>query len=424
MIIDVKINSNQEGQKQFLSDLDPGWTCYAGGLGSGKTYASVRKFILIHIYNQCQGLVTAPTWNDLGRFVIPEFQKACDDFGLKLKANLASRTMPPHLIIKGSPHKILVISADTPERFSGFEVGHALVDEAARIGESKIPQRDFITQCRSRIRDKSAKFGLYGIISTTPEGKKGFVYRDFYDKPKEYHRIYFGETELNSELHPDYIKFLKSQYSAQVADQYLKGKFIDVTHGLAHIDFDPIIHIGNRPITGQLHIGCDFNVSPMCWLIACQTNDNFYVFDEIIVEDNARVDRVVKLADDKGWNKGHIIVHPDKSSKNRSVTSDSIFEVLIKTARDLNWTVTGDAEGSNPPPIDRIMKVNRYLKDINGKSRLIISPKCEWTIEGLKSVSIEKNGYDKDNKYHHILDALGYLLWDAYDMPDVHGFNF
>ena len=76
---------NQPAQKAFMRDLRPGWSGYIGGLGSGKTFASARKFAALHAMNGCPGLVAAPTYGDLLCFVIPGL------IGARLEVNVQLR---------------------------------------------------------------------------------------------------------------------------------------------------------------------------------------------------------------------------------------------------------------------------------------------------------------------------------------------
>jgi phage terminase large subunit-like protein len=128
--IDLTIG-NQDAQRQYMRDARPGWTLYTGGLGSGKTFASARKFLAIHAINGCPGLVVAPTYGDLLRFVLPGLVSACEACGLEYKLE-RSQLLQMHVL--GQP--IYAISAEHPERFAGFEVGHIWIDEGARIQAS------------------------------------------------------------------------------------------------------------------------------------------------------------------------------------------------------------------------------------------------------------------------------------------------
>ncbi len=427
---------NQIVQHDFLTDCMPGWSLYQGGMGSGKTWAGARKLIILHLFNtDSPGAVVAPTYGDLWRVCVPELIAAAEEAGIKVKSypNGGGTIRYPHLLIDGRP--IMLVSCEEPDRIAGWEVGHLWCDEAARIQSSPDnPRRDAPTQIRGRLRHKKAK-SLHALITTTPEGVETWVQRDWWDEPKSNHRYYIGRTRDNPALDPDYAKDLARAIGSDLAEQYLDGRAVSYTRDRAHPTFKEDKHVREVEWQNQetTHVGADFNVSPLCWIVGQEQADgSFAILDELVVEDFALVDTAVRLCDEKQW--GHyrdqrgmrlsrpkIEVHADRSSKNRTAVGDPQWEVLNQTARACQWAITGNVFGANPPINARINNVSRLLLDGSGKIRLKIHPRCKRLIEELNRTGRKSSGYDagSDGKRGHILDALGYLLWDLYGEPGV-----
>lgn len=430
LVESLRIEGNQPGQNGFLRDKAPGWSAYIGGLGSGKTYAAAYKLLWLHAHNECPSLAVAPTYGDLWRFSVPALVSACEalNWAYRVFPGGTGRLKVPHIMVLGMP--ILLMSAEHPERFAGFEVGAVWIDEAARIKTDPTnPLRDSPTQIRTRLRHPKARI-LAGLVSTTPEGTDTWVHRDFVEKPLPGYRFYIGKTRSNPALPPQYLTDLMASLPADLATMYLEGEAVNFCGNRAHPTFSKALHVDekldwlpNLPA----HLGADYNVSPMCWIIGQQVGEAFHVLDEVVLPDFGQIDMAMHAADAKGWAKQKakdgtltprpVHLHPDKSAKNRSTVGDPEFTVMTQTAREMKWQWSGHAAGVNPPVTARINLVSRMLLSAAGVRTLKIHPRCTTLIENFERTARLTSGeYDpgKLGKWGHILDALGYLLWDLF----------
>jgi hypothetical protein len=420
-VADLIWKGRQKGQHDFLCDMAPGWTLYEGGLGSGKTWAAARKLLVMHALNCSPSLVLAPTYGDLWRFVVPELQRAADEWGAPMNIHALGSGDERYCHIETLGNVIYLLSADTPKRIAGFEVGLVWIDEGARVKTDNFnPTNDAPTQARGRLRHKKARV-LQGMISTTPEGIETWVQRDWHESPKPEHRAYRGLTHLNDTLPESYVSSLRSALGHDLATQYLEGVAVNYSRDRAHTTFSRAMHV--KPVAvdpGRIvHVGCDFNVRPMCWVIA-QVNDDgtgVNVLDEIVITDNAQVDGAVHAMVARGWDKRYrYVVHPDRSSKRRSTVGDPEIHVLTTTATGLGLTMDGNAYGVNPPVDARVNLLCRMLLDAAGKAHMTIDPRCTKLIDDLEKTGRGPNGYlpGPNGDRGHILDALGYLCFDLF----------
>lgn len=394
-----------------MRDIAQGWTLYQGGLGSGKTWAAARKLLWLHAVNNCPSLAVAPTYGDLWRFVAPGLVSVCEEWQWPYEL---IRNIVPQIVIQDNP--IYLISAEHPERFAGFEVGALWVDEGARIQSDRDnPLRDAPTQIRTRLRHPRARY-LHGMVSTTPEGSDTWVQRDWFDRPLPQHRAYIGKTRDNAALRPEYLAAQMASLPAELVEQYLDGKAVSYVANRAHPTFAPATHVREIPWNSALplHLGADYNVSPMCWVAVQIDKEEVRVLDEVVLPDFGQVDGAMQAAHDQGWGKYFVRLHPDKSAKARSTVGDPEFTTMRNAATRLGWRFTGDANGANPPVDARINLLSRTLLDATGKRRLVVHPRCVRVIEDLQRTARATNGYDPgaEGKRGHILDALGYVVWD------------
>lgn len=402
---------NQPAQDVYMRDLLPGWCLYQGGLGSGKTYASARKLCYLHALNECPSLAVAPTYGDLWRFVVPAIVDALKAWHWPYDINRATL---PQIVTCGQP--IYLISAEHPDRFAGFEVGALWVDEGARIQCSmNDPLRDAPTQIRTRLRHPKAKI-LHGMVSTTPEGTDTWIQKAWFDQPLPNHRSYIGNTLANPALPASYVESLKASLPAELVEQYISGKAVSYVANRAHPTFSKARNVREFPWMPNLplHVGCDYNVSPMFWIAAQHVGEELRIIDEVYLPDFAQVDGAMHAAKARGWGDYFIHFHPDKSAKARSTVGDPEYTVMSNKAREFGWRYTGDAYGVNPPIDARINLVSRLVLNATGVSRLVVHPRCTYIIEDFERTARATNGYDPGElgMRGHGLDALGYVAWD------------
>jgi hypothetical protein len=454
-ITQLIVKPNQVAQEHFLHDRVHKEVLYQGGWGSGKTYGAARKFLELHLYNQCPGLIIAPTYADIFRVCVKELVKACAEWHVYCEVSPRPTSQHPyaHMIIGGylgedgenvGGHVVYLISGDAPDRITGFEVGHCWIDEAARVRTSrKDPRHDTPTQARGRLRHPDAK-RIQLILSTTPEGTANWIQRDFFEKKSANRAVYIGSSRKNKFLPEGYVEDHLEDCSEEMIKQYLDGEAVDFATNIAHRGFIDLPEISGGNLRsanfhqGITYIGCDFNVSPAtavaCQVIRADQELNrgpivgLQIIDELYIEDFATVDAMVREMDAKGWagknvthNSRRVIFCPDKSAKNRSMTGDTQFEVLMKTALELKWKAEGDVEGRNPAVNDRIHLVSTYILNGKGERRLFVDPRCKRLREELTSTGRKRSGaYDEgpDKDRGHILDALGYTVWHVFSEED------
>lgn len=346
--------------------------------------------------------------------MLPKMIEALEEW--KWPYKIHSSLVDMQLVVNNQP--ILFRSGEAPERIRGFDVGSIWVDEAAVIREDENPVRDAWQQIPGRLRHKRAKL-MQVLLTTTPEGTGTFVNRKFFEDPDPSHRIYIGLTAKNSFNHPDYIMNLRKQVGSDLQAQYLEGTAVDFAAGTAHPEFgrDNIQSI--KLENASFHIGCDFNVSPMIWVLIAKSQGHFHVLDEAVIEDNAKVAAMVRFVNQQGWAKDRILsIHIDRSAKARRTTGLPEVDELEKVAKHLGWKYSIDKFGANPPVDERIKLVNRLIRNADGDVNLTVDPKCSTLLEHFKRARADEKGrYSKKAFDPHALDALGYAIWDCAARP-------
>jgi hypothetical protein len=175
----------------------------------------------------------------------------------------------------------------------------------------------------------------------------------------------------------------------------------------------------------------DFNVNPMCSVLAQRVEDRIYVLDELVLPDSNTVAACdAFLEKTRHWNAlgpMTVEVFGDASGHQRRTSGTGTDWSLIREffAR---WRGTYNAgvraATSNPGVRDRVALVNSRLLSAAGERRLFVDPKCRELLKDFERVrwAVDTNGrvtseLDKSDRLRtHISDALGYYVTEAFAM--------
>ena len=186
----------------------------------------------------------------------------------------------------------------------------------------------------------------------------------------------------------------------------------ETTGNRAAYNFDRSIHVRKaEQLSSSLFWGMDFNVDYMSAVLGCEySNGTIHYFDEIR-QTNSNTEEMAKAMMKIAPN---VPVYPDAAGSARSTTSNRSDHSILKEFR---FQVI--SKKANPPIKDRIMSLNRILKDANGRIRMTVDPKCIHLIKDLEQVQRSRDGkIDKSNiALTHMFDACSYYI--AYKYPIV-----
>ena len=203
----------------------------------------------------------------------------------------------------------------------------------------------------------------------------------------------------------------KRTMDATLFRQEFEASF-ESTGNRAAWNFDREIHVKKaKEIPNSLWWGCDFNVSAMTAVLACQyTDGTIHYFNEVVIK-NSNTEEMARKMKAIAPN---IEVYPDPAGKARSTTSNrSDFAIL----QDFGFLIR--AKKSHPSHIDRLNALNRKLLDAEGNVTMTVDPKCIYLIKDLEQVQRDKKGGIDKSKLEltHALDACSYAI--AYKFPVV-----
>ena len=396
---------------------------YQGGFGSGKTFAGSLLGILLALkFPGVRGLVGAQTYTLVRDTTLQSYFEHLENFGfVDGKDYEWSSTLQKLTFKNGS--EIMFRHFDEPNKLKSLNLGFVEIEEM-----SDIPYDTFkmlLGRMRQRVKKiwKNFTYRIFG--HTNPEMYRGWIYKTFIDNNTPNYRLITAPTTQNIYLPEGFCDELKKLYDEQYYNIFVLAKNGEYNNGLVIKDFTDanIKNISYQPDM-DLHISCDFNVDPMCWVLAHKTDDKVFYFDEIAMENTTTSKACEEFCRRYPNHKGKIIVNGDASGDNRSCTSEYTNYVIIKK-KLLQYGYDADIQikAFNPPIKNRIMAFNSKVRSADGDICLFVDKKCEKLLyniynlrykEGSSRIDVPTYQQIKQSKelkfLSHPIDAASYLV--------------
>ena len=245
----------------------------------------------------------------------------------------------------------------------------------------------------------------HALFCSSPKGFN-FAYDLYSKRDPEWQSFKYTTLEGGQVLQSE-IDQAKNDLDERTFQQEYLATFITYA-GIIYYNFDRDKNIietfSNNSTT--LHIGLDFNVSPICAVVAVIENDSIYVVDEIQIYSSNTNEMVEEIKN--RYKNNHTVIYPDPSARQRKTSAggQTDLSILINAGFDVK------CRNKAPLVRDRINAVNSKLKNSNGKNSLFVLKSCKNVIKSLER-QIYKEGThvpDKDSGFDHFNDALGYLV--------------
>jgi hypothetical protein len=330
----------------------------------------------------------------------------------------------PDLGTADNPSVILLRTADTPERISGWEVGYAWGDEVTRWKEDRVnPKRDPFVQLVGRVRHSKAR--LRQIVCTfTHEGNTTRAFDEFAQQSDD-RALYVAPTWENPSMGA-FLEGLKKSLTQELYHQYAGGVAIDTKGGRLYPAFDAALHVDAgvalRPGL-PLHVAFDFNIAPGMHVEVGQywpEADLYAVAWEIHgqgMDVGGAVAALVKLLSDLGgWSANRwgdaLHVFGDASGDGRwAGTGQSCYDILGESLAHNGIPFRRRVPAANPPIRDRVNAFNCAMVGIDGGVHWKCHPRCVRLIEDLRTMRWKDGEPDKsDTKRSHASEAEGYRI--------------
>ena len=306
------------------------------------------------------------------------------------------------LKLAGFNSKIYLKGADNPDSLRGKGLDFAIFDEAADIKKSV-----WETSVRPALADKRGKALFIG----SPKGYNWFydIYMDGLDPNKPEWESFLFTTAQGGNVDISEINEARRTMSKKHFDQEFRASFETLANRV-YFSFDRRYNVDDSvaDLGGEVHVGMDFNISPMSATLSSKCGDQLHTFDEIGIMSDSNTEEMAREIRQR-YPKRRIIVYPDPSGKSRktsAVAGRTDFSIL----RSFGFEVV--APNRAPLVVDRVNEVNALMCNSKGDRRAFIHPRCKNLIKGLEGQTYKEGTSqpDKSLGLDHFPDGYGYKV--------------
>ena len=289
--------------------------------------------------------------------------------------------------------------ADNPDSLRGISLSAAVFDEFAFMDEET-----WSTVIRPALADQQGS----ALFITTPIGKGNWAF-DLFNMEREHSDSWksFRYTTLEGGfVSAEEIEAARSEMSEQQFKQEFEADFVTASNQVAWAFTQDNVRKLEKPDLRIIHVGCDFNVSPVTAAIYVQQGQDMYQIDEVhMMNSNTQ-----EMADEikRRYPTSRLIAYPDPSGRQRKTSAggNTDFKILEMAGFECKAPFKHDLVR------DRINAYNARLCTAKGIRHLFIDPKCKYTLESLEKFCFKEGTQipDKDSGYDHLFDAASYCI--------------
>ena len=410
--IDGKRIQLEPKQKEFC-DWDKPWRFryWQGGFGAMKsTTIMVAVIELCWLFPKNRWLVARKNFTDLEKSTIQTFFNICP------KESIKSYNKASHECVFVNDSQIYFTGAEDYHKFRSMEIGGFAIDEASETEKNMF----YLLVSRiGRLPHVPPEWN-YGLLASNPPNADHWLHELFVEgKEENEFKHWESSARENKPLlkkNPNYVKDLEKIYGhdPQLVDVYIDGKFGFALGGRrVHPEFNPRLHIEN--------------VNYVPGKVVYRTWDFGRIHPAVLWSQSDYDGRIIHLNEDMGRDihfpryRDHII------ERSNFLYPESDF---MDFCDDSGNNKTGDAEKSYVewlrekgirPRHKRLVfeKARDIIAQklttlIDGKPSLLISPRCNTLIEGMKGGfrypetkdgKAEREYPLQDGYYEHLCDC-------------------
>lgn len=289
--------------------------------------------------------------------------------------------------------------ADNRDSLRGAKLAFCAIDEIADCDPELFPEI---------IRPALADSEGGALIIGTPKGKNNHAY-ELYCLEEEHPdswKSFQYTTAQGGFVSEAELEAARAEMDARTYKQEFEATW-ETFQGVVAYNFSREHNIRRleNPDTKILHIGMDFNTSPVTAAIYVQQGKEMYQIDEIHMLNSHTQDVADEIS--RRYPKSTIICYPDPAGNQRKTSASGATDFTI--LRNAGFTVRAPTRHNLVR--DRINSYNARLCSSDGVRHLFIDPKCKYTIESLEKFCYKEGTQVPDKgQWDHMFDAASYCI--------------
>ena len=362
----------------------------------GKTYLCITEMMKYASQPNQHIWYVAPTFKMAKEICWSKLKEVLNAFNWIEDVNETTLTIK----IRKTNSSISLKGAENYDALRGTGLNFLILDEFADIDK-----RTWFEVLRASVADTLGDVMMCG----TPKGYGNWSYEMYLKGKQDKEWASFQYTTIQGGMvSKEEIEQAKQDIDIRTFRQEFEGTFENYA-GAVYYNFHPVDSVIEKKIDWDkpLHIGMDFNVSPMSSCVTQIEKDKIYVVDEIVIY-SSNTDEMCQEIRDRYGVKAQIFIYPDPASRQRKTSAGGKTDLSILQNAGFKVKV----KHRHPSIRDRVNAVNSKLKDSNGNRYIFVSNSCKTMIKGLQRQIYKENTNipDKEEGFDHMNDALGYLI--------------
>ena len=249
----------------------------------------------------------------------------------------------------------------------------------------------------------------HALFISTPIGKNNWAY-DLFTRSQQDSKHWNSHQYTSLEggnIPPEEIEQAKLDLDERTFRQEFEASF-ETFEGRICWAFDRQENVKqlSKIDTRVIHIGMDFNVSPITAAIFVQYDQTMYQIDEIVMYNSNTFEMVEEIQ--SRYPSSKTFVYPDPAGHQRKTSAGGNTDIKILS----NAGFIVKAPRAHNLVKDRINSFNSRLLSSDGSRHLFVDPKCKHTIECLDKFAYKPGTQvpDKDSGFDHMFDASSYCI--------------
>jgi phage terminase large subunit len=360
----------------------------------GKTHLAIRELCYHAKEPGREVWYIAPSYKMAKNIVWRKLKQRLQDLKWVKKHNETELTIQ---LVNGST--ISLKGADNYDSLRGVGLDFIVLDEFADIA----PDAWYET-LRPTLSDKQGRALFIG----TPKGIGNWAYEIYQNSiDNDNWQSYTFTTIEGGNVPAEEIEQARRDLDERTFRQEYMATF-ETFAGRIYYAFERAlnVHKYQGSIPQVIYVGMDFNIDPMSAVVATRIGDTLHIIDEVRIFGSNTQEMCDELK--QRFPKTKTWVFPDPAGNQRKTSAGGTTDITILRNADFIVKVPH----AHTPVRDRINAVNSLLCSADGVRRLIVDPKCKYTIEGLERQTYREGTSqpDKDSGYDHLNDALGYMV--------------
>ena len=364
---------------------------FISGRRVGKTTLCIRELIRYASKPNTVVWYVSPSYRMSKEIVWSKLRGILTDLNWVTKVNESNLSIE---LKNGS--QIALKGAENYDSLRGRALDFLVLDEVADIKPAT-----FNEVLRPALADKKG----HVLFAGTPKGKANWSY-DLFQQSGDDWASWQVTTAEGGFVDEEELESARELLDSRTYEQEFEANFVTTANKIFY-NFDRDTHIKswNKPIPNVLHIGQDFNYSPMTSVIYALESETLHAIDEINMNSSNTQEMVDEIRARYPTQK--IVSYPDPAGAQNKSSAGGKTDISI--LQNAGFVVK--VKRSHDPVRDTINSVNSRLMSTTGSINMLIDPKCKQTIEAMDRWSYKEGTVQvsKNDGWDHMSDCVRYI---------------